>query len=103
MATLSNSVKIDGPFALPESVTIYQIGDLHKNLLRLPILQQQILDFSDTKEVDSTGIQLLIAFDVHCKRSGCVLAFENVSNEINQLFTLFHYQFHIIPITSKAE
>lgn len=103
MSTLCTDTKPDEPFLLPESVTIYQITDLHKDLLKLPLKQKQTLDFAHTTEIDSSGIQLLIAFEAHCKVENCSLVFGNVSDEIVQLFRLFHCQFQITSIETKAE
>lgn len=73
---------------LPESITIFMVKAIHDKLLSLDINTSVTLDFTKTTEVDTAGVQLLLAFVQHHKKSANPVKFINVSEEIQSALTL---------------
>lgn len=72
--------------ALPAELTIYTVGELAPQLAGwLPDASSSLqVDASRVTEVDTAGLQLLIALSQHCRRQGHRLALLNAARPLVQ-------------------
>ena len=89
----SNAKKI---IKMPECFTIYQVKDLQEELLSFePEGDFIALDFSETKEIDAAGIQLLIAYNQHLLTKNHMLTCTGFSEDLFYLLNLYNPPFPI--------
>lgn len=81
---------------MPEMCTIYQVRLLKDQLLTLKYNGDSLtLDFSDTKEIDAAGIQLLIALNQYFLDRNIMLTCDGFSEDLFQLLTLYNPPFPV--------
>lgn len=82
------------PLALAGSLTIYEVGQACAALreavagARLEVAGQWPLDLSRLDEIDTAGVQLLLALRTQLQRHGAVLALHAPSEAVRELVDL---------------
>lgn len=78
---------------MPSEMTIYTAETLHRELLEtLEKAQDCQIDLTDVNEIDSAGMQLLMAMNKQCNMKNKPLALINSSAASTEIFTLFGMQ-----------
>jgi len=88
-----DKIRIDGSnciITLGEQLTIYDVSALRDAFIANWHSGQDVqLDFSGTQELDTTGVQLLLAVKKKVEESGGELQAVNVSDETRSFFNLY--------------
>ncbi len=75
----------------PESMTIYEATELHTSFLATLADYEQIeVDLSNVVEIDSAGLQLMVAFKNDANRQKKSMSFTSHSREVIELFDMFN-------------
>jgi anti-sigma B factor antagonist len=76
---------------LTGEVNIYKVSDLKTSLLAVLVQAAEVeLDLAEVSEIDSAGVQLLIALKKEAVSRGCALRLTNHSAAVFQLFELYN-------------
>ena len=93
--------------AIDEELTIYVVLSYQEILTNyLASYDRFALDLSDIEEIDSAGVQLLIAFHQHLKKMNYPLQLVNLSTAVKTIFDRYglkHDQFCIPSITGEGD
>lgn len=75
----------------PESMTIYEATELHTLFITTLRDYEQIeVDLSNVAEIDSAGLQLMVAFKNDAKKQKVSMSFTSHSREVIDLFDMFN-------------
>lgn len=85
----------------PDAINIYNIGEVLTLFLHSKIEPLLVLDLLNTVEIDTTGMQLLLAFQHHCVEQQCQLKLCNVSESVEQTMQLFQCTFERLATESN--
>ncbi|NQZ89760.1 MAG: STAS domain-containing protein [Colwellia sp.] len=93
--------------SIAEELTIYVVLSYQEILTNyLASYDRFALDLSDIEEIDSAGVQLLIAFHQHLKKMNYPLQLLNLSDAVKTIFDRYglkHDQFCIPAITGEGD
>lgn len=76
-------------------MVIHNISECKSQLLALlQSLQSKSikLNLKEVEEFDSTGFQLLVALQKHCKENGITLQLDELSASVKTVFELYRYE-----------
>jgi len=95
---------MNAPYALPAELTIYTVGDLHASLIRdLPAADSALLlDASQVTDIDSAGLQLLLALAQACEHRGQAISLVAPSSALIQASTALGVQDLLTPNQGAA-
>lgn len=88
---------------LPESLSIYEVKALHDTLQNTDISDNITLDLAATNEIDSAGMQLLLAVVQLYKTESCSVVLANVANSVQDTIRLLGGEFTYATATDGLE
>ncbi|OIQ26657.1 STAS domain-containing protein [uncultured Vibrio sp.] len=80
-------------YLLPQELTIYEVSDVHRDLLEIIESAQFVqLDASEVEELDTSGFQLLLWFSKLSKHHHQQPPFSSLSPSVNSYIELLHLE-----------
>lgn len=88
----------------PENMTIYEAMDIHAAFLQTLQQHNKIkVDLSEVAEIDSSGLQLMLALKNDAQQQGKKVKFIAPSEDVASLLNLFDMAHYFTKSTAESE
>ncbi|MGF1694618.1 STAS domain-containing protein [Vibrio lamellibrachiae] len=91
-------------YVLPQELTIYEVSDIHRELLELFESEQPVqLDASEVEELDTAGFQLLVWFAKLSNHYHVTPPLSALSSVVSNYIKLLNLEEHLLCCSQKVD